>query len=117
VKLTESQRLDGKNVWPAIVAEKTEARGPFVIAGSDCEIFDGEWKLIETAAGRRSLFHILDDPGETADVSTQHADIAQQLQAQPADVKQEFSATSARPRPGPGGPGIHPRPRQPVRTE
>ena len=121
VELTESHRLDGKNVWPAIVAEKAEARGPFVIAGSDCAIFDGDWKLIETAAGRRSLFHILNDPGETTDVITQHADIAQQLQAKLAEVKQEFSATSARPRPGPGGPGarsgINPRPRQPIRTE
>ena len=60
-------------------------RGPFVIAGADFAIFDGDWKLIETSDGKRSLYQIAKDPGETRDLYASSAEIAQRLEAKLAE--------------------------------
>ena len=101
----DAGRIDGKNLWPAIRYGKDLQRGSFVIAGADCSLFDGDWKFIETSAGRVSLFNIVNDPRETSDLVNDRADEARRLQAELAIIKQEFSQISVRPRPGPGGPG------------
>ena len=109
VTVKESSRLDGKNLWDALQAGRVRDRGMFVIAAADFAVFDGDWKLIETSDGKRSLFQVATDPGETTDLLTRHSDIAQRLAAMLAGLKPELPAVSARPKPGAGGPG-RPRP-------
>ena len=101
----DEPKLDGKNVWPAIRAGTVQDRGPFLIAHTDFALFDGDWKLIETARGRRSLFQITKDPGETTDLLAQEVAIAQRLGATLAEVKKDLPAVRVGPRRGPGGPG------------
>lgn len=98
-------RVDGMSLWPAIRHGKDVVRSPFVIAGADCSLFDGDWKLIETSAGRVSLFNIVKDPRETMDLANDETYQTQRLQTELATIKQLFSQVSVRPRPGPQGPG------------
>jgi arylsulfatase A-like enzyme len=108
VPVRDSLNLDGKNLWEPLRAGRVQDRGPFVIAGFDFAVFDGDWKLIETADGKRSLFQVAKDPGETTDLLSAQADIAQRLETRLAEVKKELPAVRTRPRPGPGGPGSGP---------
>jgi len=55
VPVTNALKLDGKNLWEPLRSGRVQERGPFVIAGTDFAILDGDWKLIETADGKRSL--------------------------------------------------------------
>ncbi len=80
-------------------------RGTFVIAGVDCAIFDGDWKLIETNDGKRSLYNIAKDPSETTDLLAKEAALSQRLETELARVKKELPTVRIRQRPGPGGPG------------
>ncbi|MCX7047656.1 MAG: sulfatase-like hydrolase/transferase [Candidatus Sumerlaeota bacterium] len=105
VPVKDEQKLDGKNLWAPLRSGNVQDRGAFVIAGTDFALFDGDWKLIETADGKRSLYQIVKDPGETTDLLAQHADIAQRLGTKLDEVKKDLPEVRARPRPGPGGPG------------
>ena len=105
VPVSEASKLDGKNLWEPLHRGRVQDRGSFVIAGADCAILDGDWKLIETADGKRSLYQLAKDPGETMDLFTQDSEIAQHLGAKLAEVKKDLPAVRARPRRGPGGAG------------
>ena len=112
VPVKEASQLDGKNLWEPLRSGRVQDRGCLVIAGTDCAIFDGDWKLIETSDGQRSLYQIAQDPGETTDLYASSAKIAQRLEAELARVKKDLPAVRVRPRPGPGnggrpgGPGV-----------
>ena len=105
VPVTNAPKLDGLNLWEPLRSGQVQDRGPFVIAGTDCAIFDGDWKLIETSDGKRSLYQLAKDPSETTDLLARETDIAQRLGAKLAEVKKDLPAVRSRPRPGPGGPG------------
>ncbi len=106
VMVSDDLKLDGKNLWPAIREGVIQDRGPFLISAANSALFDGDWKLIESADGRTSLFQIANDPGETTDVIVEQAAVAQRLQATLSRFKQDFPALLTRPRPGrpAGGP-------------
>jgi len=61
-------KIDGVNQWPAIVGGKPLARPPFLVASADLALFDGDWKLVETTAGQRSLYDLKTDIGEAKDL-------------------------------------------------
>ena len=105
VPVKDALKLDGKNLWGPLHDGVVQDRSCFVIAGTDFALFDSDWKLIETADGKRSLYQIAKDPGETNDLLTEQTAIAQRLGAKLADVKEELPEVRVRPRPGPGGPG------------
>ena len=113
VTVKDLSKLDGKNLWASLHAGRVQDRGSFVIAAIDFAMFDGDWKLIETSDGKRSLFQVATDPGETTDLLSRHSDIAQRLTVKLAELKQELPAVHARPKPGAGGQG---RPRPPGRS-
>lgn len=103
VPVKDAPTLDGRNLWEPLRSGQRLDRGPFIIAGTDFALFDGDWKLIETAEGKRSLFQIIKDPGESTDLIEKEPDIAQRMEAKLAEVKKELPAVVVHPRPGPGG--------------
>jgi hypothetical protein len=64
-----------------------------------------EWKLIETSDGKRSLFHITQDPYEQADVYSTSNSIALNLETKLNQIKKELPTLTIRPRLGPGNIG------------
>lgn len=100
--------LDGKNLWEALRSGKVQDRGFFVIAGNDLALIEGDWKLIETADGKCSLFQLVQDPGETSDLISSQPGMAARLETELAGVKKNLPAVSIRPRPRPGGQGRPP---------
>jgi arylsulfatase A-like enzyme len=105
VPVKDASKADGKNLWEPLCSGRVQDRGAFVIAGTDFAIFDGDWRLIEISDGKRSLYQIVKDPGETIDLYSSSADIAQRLEAKLAEVKKDLPAVRVRPRPGPGNRG------------
>jgi len=105
--LKDASKLDGKNLWEPLRTGSVQDRTPFVIATADFAVIDGDWKLIETSDGTRSLYQLANDPGETTDVHAEFAEVAQRLETKLAEVQKDLPAVRARPRPGPGnrGPG------------
>jgi arylsulfatase A-like enzyme len=101
VPVKDASKLDGKNLWESLSSGRVQDRGSFVIAGTDFAIIDGDWKLIETSDGKRSLYQIAKDPGETTDLYSGSADVARRLEAKLAEVKKNLPAVSIRPRPKP----------------
>lgn len=106
VPVTNATKLDGRNLWEPLRSGQMQDRGPFVIAGTDFALFDGDWKLIETSDGKRSLYQLAKDPGETTDLFAKKTDIAQRLGARLTEVKKDLPAVRIRPRPGSGGAGL-----------
>lgn len=102
-QVKEPAKLDGKNQWDALRAGRVQDRGPFVIATADCALFDGDWKLIETADGKRSLFQLADDPGETTDLLARQPEIARRLTGELAEMKKDLPTVRARQQPGASG--------------
>ncbi len=94
------EKLDGKNLWPAIRSGVVQDRGPFLISAANSALFDGDWKLIETADGRTSLFQLANDPGETTDLIVEQPAVAQRLQAKLVEFQKDFPAVRPRSRPG-----------------
>jgi arylsulfatase A-like enzyme len=105
VPVTSAPKLDGKNLWEPLHSGRVQNRGTFVIATTDFALFDGDWKLIETSDGKRSLYQLAKDPGETTDLLAGQADLARRLGAKLDEVKKDLPEVSARTRPGPGGAG------------
>ena len=93
-------KLDGKNLWPAIRSGVVQDRGPFLISTTSSALFDGDWKLIETADGRTSLFQLASDPGETTDLIVEQPAVAQRLRAKLVEFQKDFPAVRTRARPG-----------------
>jgi arylsulfatase A-like enzyme len=105
ITVKNAAKLDGKNLWEPLRSGQVQDRGSFVIAGTDFALFDGDWKLIETSDGKRSLYQLAKDPSETTNQLIQEADIAQRLGTKLDEVKRDLPTVSVRSRPGPGGPG------------
>lgn len=104
VPIKDAAKLDGKNLWEQLRTGRID-RTPFLVATADFAIFDGDWKLIETAEGRRSLYQLSKDISETTDLYAKSGVVAQRLAAKLTELKKDLPAVTTRPRPGPGGPG------------
>lgn len=102
VSLEPDQTLDGKNVWVGLRDAQPQDHGPFIIAGSDMAIFDGDWKLIQTLDGRLSLFNLKLDPREATNVWAANVEVGQRLQRLLAESAIEFPSFAQRRSPGPG---------------
>jgi arylsulfatase A-like enzyme len=100
-------KLDGINLWTALRSGRVEPRAPFAIATADIALIDGDWKLIETNAGQRSLYNLKSDPSENKDELATQPEQAQRLTASLTKLKADLPAANARGggRPGPGGGG------------
>ena len=103
VPLKNAAKLDGKNLWDPLRTGRVQDRGTLVIAGTEFAVIDGDWKLIETGTGTRALYQLARDPGETADLYATSTDTAHRLEAVLTEVKNEFPAVTAKPRPPPPG--------------
>ena len=102
--LPNELKLDGSTQWDALLSPKPTARPPFLIASHDIACIDGDWKIIETTDGKRTLYNLKTDISETKDESTNHPDILKSLGAQLDKLKDGLPAdTGRRAGPGPGG--------------
>ena len=105
VVVGNERTLDGKNLWAAISRGVKQDRGPFLISAANSALFDADWKLVETADGQTSLFHLTNDPRETTDLILQQPAVAERLQATLSDLKRDFPPVPVRSRPGRPSPG------------
>ena len=105
VPVENERKLDGKNIWEPLLGGQVQDRGIFVIAGSDFAMFDGDWKMIETSDGKRSLYDVVKDPGEKTDLYSRSDEVAQRLGEELDRIKKELPTVRDRPRPGAGGAG------------
>jgi arylsulfatase A-like enzyme len=102
--LTSDLKIDGINQWPAIAGGKTLPRAPFLVASSDIALFDGDWKLVETSAGQRTLYNLKSDTSEAKDLLSAQPEQAAKLGAQLDSLKKDLPAYSGGSI-GPGGGG------------
>ena len=94
------------NQWPAIAGGKTLPRPAFLVASSDIALFDGDWKLIEAGDGKRSLFNLAKDIGESKDLAGEQPEMLKALGAKLDELKKGLPAAAERRGVGPGkGPG------------
>lgn len=100
--LTAELKLDGVNQWPAIAGGKTLPRAPFLVASSDIALFDGDWKLVETNAGQRTLYNLKADISEAKDLLATQPEQAAKLGAQLDILKKDLPAYAGG-NIGPGG--------------
>lgn len=100
--------IDGKNILPYLLGKTVEPpiHETFVVPGST--IRHGDWKLLlkgqspggngnkgmqgRVPAKAGSLFNLKDDPGETTDVSSNHPDKVEQLEALMTNFMIEYEA-------------------------
>jgi len=102
--LTADLKIDGVNQWPAISGGKTLPRPAFLVASADIALFDGDWKLIETNAGQRTLYNLKADISEAKDLLSAQPELAAKLGAQLDSLKKDLPAYSGGSI-GPGGGG------------
>lgn len=69
-------------------------RPAFLIAAQDIAFFDGEWKIIETSVGKRSLYNLRTDLGENKDLFASQPELAAKLGAQLDALKQGLPAVT-----------------------
>ena len=100
--LTAELKIDGVNQWPAIAGGKTLPRPPFLVASSDIALFDGDWKLVETNAGQRTLYNLKVDISEAKDLLATQPEQAAKLCAQLDILKKDLPAYAGG-NIGPGG--------------
>lgn len=100
--LNAELKIDGVNQWPAIAGGKTLPRPPFLVASSDIALFDGDWKLVETNAGQRTLYNLKADISEAKDLLATQPEQAAKLGAQLDILKKDLPAYSGG-NIGPGG--------------
>lgn len=106
--LTAELKIDGVNQWPAIAGGKTLPRPAFLVASSDIALFDGDWKLVETNAGQRTLYNLKADISEAKDLLSAQPELAAKLGGQLDALKKDlpaYSAGSIGPGGGKGGKG------------
>ena len=106
--LTAELKLDGVNQWSAIAGGKTLPRPAFLVASADIALFDGDWKLVETNAGQRTLYNLKADVSEAKDLLATQPELAAKLGAQLDTLKKDlpaYSAGSIGPGGGKGGKG------------
>ncbi|MCY2984866.1 MAG: sulfatase-like hydrolase/transferase [Planctomycetota bacterium] len=101
VSLDENLKMDGKDRWGALLDVNAPKREPFVIAGSDMAIFDGDWKLIQSMDGRLFLFNLNEDPHEQNNVWAQNAEVGERLKKTLAEMTTDFPNLSQRRGPAP----------------
>jgi arylsulfatase A-like enzyme len=99
--LTAELKLDGVNQWPAIAGGKTLPRPAFLVASADIALFDGDWKLVETNAGQRTLYNLKADMSEMKDLLAAQPEMAAKLGAQLMAMKKDLPAYNG----GTVGPG------------
>jgi arylsulfatase A-like enzyme len=99
--LTAELKLDGVNQWPAVAGGKPLPRPPFLVASADIALFDGDWKLVETNAGQRTLYNLKADVSETKDLLAAQPEQAAKLGAQLMALKKDLPAYAG----GTVGPG------------
>ena len=105
IALEANQKLDGKSVWNALRNNHELVNGPFIVAGSDIAIFDGDWKLIQNQDGRLSLFNLRTDPRESINVWDQNVETGECLKKQLLEAASKFPSLAQRRGPPPGNPG------------
>jgi hypothetical protein len=98
-------KLDGANQWPALSTGKTLPRPAFLIASHDIAFFDGDWKIIETSDGKRSLFNLAKDISEEKDVASEQAELMKALGAKLDELKKGLPEAADRRGGGPGAGG------------
>lgn len=101
VSLEANQKLDGRSVWAALRNANAQDNGPFLIAGSDMALFDGDWKLIQTSDGRMSLFNLKSDSREATNMWSQNIEVGQRMQKLLQETVKEFPNLSQSRGPGP----------------
>jgi len=105
-------RFDGADQWAALAGGKTSPRPVFLIASHDIACIDGDWKIIETSDGKRALYNLAKDVGETKDLALAEPQVLKTLGAKLEELKKGLPAAPER-RVGPGaggGPGKGPGP-------
>ena len=101
VNVPTTAKLDGQNMWSSLRDGSVSSRHAFAIVAYDIALFDGDWKLIETQQGSRSLYHITTDISEASDEFAKQPAIAERLIAKLDELKKELPAAPVRRR-GPG---------------
>jgi hypothetical protein len=94
--LPNELKLDGSNQWPALSTGKTLPRPAFLIASQDIAFIDGDWKIIETADGQRSLYNLAKDIGEANDLATEQPGTLKSLGAKLDELKKGLPVASER---------------------
>lgn len=106
--LTAGLKIDGVNQWASIAGGKTSPRPPFLVASADIAIIDGDWKLVETNAGQRTLYDLKSDAAESKDLLHARPEVAAKLGAQLDALKKDlpaYTGGSIGPGGGKGGKG------------
>jgi arylsulfatase A-like enzyme len=106
--LTAELKIDGINQWPALAGGKPLPRPAFLVASMDIALFDGDWKLVETNAGQRTLYNLKTDISESKDLLSAQPELAAKLGAQLDTLKKDlpaYSGGSIGPGGGKGGKG------------
>ena len=106
--LTVGLKLDGVSQWPAIAGGKTLPRPAFLVASADIALFDGDWKLVETNAGQRTLYNLKADLSEAKDLLAAQPELAAKFGAQMDTLKKDlpaYTGGSIGPGGGKGGKG------------
>lgn len=86
--IEDKSRLDGKNIWDDLLADRSPRQGEtlFVMRHrngfSDVGARRDEWKICRTFQGPWKLFHIVDDIGEKNDLSGKYPDRLRELVAE-----------------------------------
>lgn len=80
IKTGMDTRIDGQDLWPALLSGKVQEHPPFVIGNRDTALFSGTWKMVNPAGGEPPLlFDIVKDPNETTDLAAQNSDLIAKL--------------------------------------
>jgi arylsulfatase A-like enzyme len=112
VPVGATQPLDGKNLWPAIVAGRVEPREDLFFSvetnqGTRLAVRHREWKLVreEPRAGKPTnyLFRIEEDAEEKNDVAAQHPALVEDLARRIAEWRKLHPADGVREIPIPPG--------------
>ena len=102
--LPATAKPDGQNQWPAVITGKPASRTPILIASHDLALVDGDWKLIESETGTRTLYDLKADTGETRDLLANRPEMATRLGKQLDELKRDLPpAPARRSKPGAGG--------------
>ena len=77
--------VDGRDLWPTLAEGKPSPNEDILISVEAFRgaVRKGDWKLVKVALlpGKTELFDLTKDPGEKTDVSAQHPDVVQDLEA------------------------------------
>jgi len=98
-------KLDGSNQWSALSTGKTLPRPAFLIASQDIAFIDGDWKIIETSDGQRSLFNLAKDISEEKDLASEQGEVLKSLGTKLDELKKGLPVASERRGAGPAGKG------------